>query len=164
MSGRLDFHKVIIGRSEKVTFTDLGIENIPAKTDTGAYCSAIHASNIHLDKTKSVLSFVLLGEHHLFSDKAVKVETTQFGRVKIVNSFGQTEERYEVKLRIKLGPKVFMAPFSLADRSTKIFPILLGRKSLNNRFVVDPAYSAIDKRSFGGHEVMLQVDEEAQES
>ncbi|MBX6334782.1 ATP-dependent zinc protease, partial [Candidatus Saccharibacteria bacterium] len=63
----------------------------------------------------------------------------------VENSFGHREDRYEVKMRVKLGPKVFTARFSLADRSKKIYPILLGRKLLNNRFLIDPAASSLNR-------------------
>lgn len=145
MPSRRDFHKVIIGRSEVLTFTDLQLENIPAKTDTGAYRSAVHAQNIHLDDATGKLSFDLLGGHPVCGAMGAHVETKQFSMATIENSFGHREERYEVKLKVKLGPKIFTARFTLADRSKKIYPILLGRKMLNNRFLVDTAESSLNR-------------------
>jgi hypothetical protein len=68
-----------------------------------------------------------------------------FKVVTIANSFGHEEERFEVKLKVKLGPKVFHAQFTLADRSKKIYPILLGRKLLNHRFLVDSSETSLDR-------------------
>lgn len=143
---RADYHKVVIGRSESMTFVDFeGLEDVPAKTDTGAYRSAVHASNIHLDEKTGILSFDLLGGHPVCGAMRYRVETKEFSKVWVENSFGHREDRYEVKMRVKLGPKVFTARFSLADRSKKIYPILLGRKLLNNRFLIDPAASSLNR-------------------
>lgn len=145
MPGRHDFHKVIIGRSEELSFVDLDAQNVPAKTDTGAYRSAVHAKNIKLDPETGELSFELLGGHPVCKSWSRKVTTKQFSTATIENSFGQRQERYEVKLKVKLGPKVFMARFTLADRGKKIYPILLGRTLLNNRFLVDSAKSSLNR-------------------
>ena len=58
-----DFHKVIIGRAELLHFLDFEIADIPAKTDTGAYRSAIHATNIKLIENGLRLKFDVLGGH-----------------------------------------------------------------------------------------------------
>lgn len=143
---RADFHKVIIGRSEALSFVDLeGLDGVPAKTDTGAYRSAVHAKNIHLDEATGVLSFDLLGGHPVCGAMQHHIETKDFSQVWVENSFGHREDRYEVKMKVKLGPKVFTARFSLADRSKKIYPILLGRKLMNNRFLVDSAASSLNR-------------------
>ena len=144
MASKHDFHKVIIGRSEVLTFIGSGAVNVPAKTDTGAYRSAVHASNIAVDEN-NVLSFDLLGGHPVCGAMAHRVEAEEYKKVWVANSFGEREERFEVKLKVKLGPKVFHARFTLADRSKKIYPILLGRKLLNHRFLVDSAETSLDR-------------------
>jgi len=144
MATKKDFHKVIIGRSEELTFVGIGAHDIPAKADTGAYRSAVHATNISIDED-GFLSFRLLGGHPVCGNLAVSVRTNKYKEVVIANSFGHREKRYEVKLRVKLGPKIFTAAFSLADRSKKIYPILLGRKLLSDRFLVDSAESSLNR-------------------
>ena len=142
---RTDFHKVIVGRAELLHFMEQQIADIPAKVDSGAYRSAIHASDISLSSDGSELSFTLLGKHPVCGSLATEVKTKDFKSVWISNSFGHREERYEVKLKVKLGPKVFFATFSLADRAKKIYPILIGRKLLNNRFLVDTSETSINR-------------------
>jgi len=153
MSKRLDFHKVVVGRSEVLTFFDSEMEKVPAKVDTGAYRSAVHASNIHLDEATGELSFDLLGGHPVCGNMQKTIKTTDFDKAWVSNSFGHREERFEVKLKVKLGPKVFKARFTLANREKKIYPILIGRKLLNNRFLVDSAESSLNrielKRRYG---------------
>lgn len=145
MRKRTDFHKVIVGRAEELTFVEFAMHNIPAKVDTGAYRSAVHATEISIDQSLNVLSFTLLGGHPVCGTMATRVSTDDFKEVTVANSFGHEESRYEVRLRVKLGPKIFWTRFTLADRSKKIYPILLGRKMLNGRFLVDTNETSIDR-------------------
>lgn len=143
MATKHDFHKVVIGRSELLSFVDADAPQVPAKTDTGAYRSAVHATNISV--VDGVLSFDLLGGHPVCGALSKTLHTEDFKQVTVANSFGHEEQRYEVKLKVKLGPKIFHARFTLADRSKKIYPVLLGRKLLNHRFLVDSAETSLDR-------------------
>jgi len=124
---------------------DVAIADVPAKVDTGAYRSAVHASDISLSEDGSTLSFQLLGGHPVCGGLATTITTSEFTKVWVANSFGHREERYEVQMRVKLGPKIFKSRFTLANRAKKIYPILLGRKLLNDRFFVDTSLSALDR-------------------
>ena len=75
-----DFHKIIIGRAETVSFVDFGID-VPAKVDTGDYRSAIHADKISLDKN-GVLHFRILGGHPICKGMAREIETKKYKEVK----------------------------------------------------------------------------------
>lgn len=158
--GRTDFHRVIIGRAELIHFMDFAIADVPAKVDTGAYRSALHVSNIS-ETTDGELSFRILGNHPVCGELAYDYRTREFKTVYVANSFGQREERYEVKLRVKIGPKIFKATFSLADRSKKIYPILIGRKLINDRFLVDTSQTSVNrielKKQYG---IEFPLDEE----
>ena len=144
MASKHDFHKVIIGRSELLTFVGSDAIDVPAKTDTGAYRSSVHANNISVDEN-NILSFDILGGHPVCGAMAHRVVAEEYTMVGVVNSFGTRENRYEVKLKVKLGQKVFHTRFTLADRSKMIYPILLGRKLLNHRFIVDSAESSVNR-------------------
>lgn len=144
MASKHDFHKVIIGRSELIDFITIDALKVPAKTDTGAFRSAVHATNIK-ENEDGTLSFKLLGSHPVCGTIAQKVTVNSFNKVWVANSFGHREERYEVPLKVKLGPKVFLARFTLANRSKKIYPVLLGRKLLNDRFLIDSAKTSLDR-------------------
>lgn len=158
---RTDFHKLVIGRAEMLHFLDYEIVDIPAKVDTGAYRSAIHADSIELSPDNKVLTFRVLGGHPFCGELSKTVTTNEFNKVWVSNSFGHSEERYEVKFRVKLGPKIFKATFSLADRSKKLYPILIGRKMINNRFLVDSNETSINrvelKKQYG---IEFPIDEE----
>lgn len=140
---RAHSYKVVIGRSGLIDFIEPAIQGVPAKTDTGAYRSAVHADQISLSPDGKTLSFRLLGGHPICGVMAKSASTTNFSKVNVSNSFGHEEERYEVKLKVKVGPKIFMASFSLANRKKKVYPILLGRTLLNDRFLIDTAHSSV---------------------
>jgi hypothetical protein len=46
--------KCIIGRRDMIDFPELGLEDIEAKIDTGAYTSAIHCSQIKVVTRKAL--------------------------------------------------------------------------------------------------------------
>ena len=144
--------QIVIGRSECMDISDLALE-VPAKIDTGAFRSSIHARDIEIkeEDSKPVLTCNLLG--HPCSPVLRPFKTGEFSQVTVTNSFGKEEERYLVKLKVKLGPKVFRTPFTLADRSNNLFPILAGRTLLKNRYLVDVSKSNVNrlrlKESFG---------------
>lgn len=152
--------QIIIGRSEKLSFPEF-VLNIPAKIDTGAYRSSIHAKSIKLIKKdgKDALKVELLG--HPTAPVVYEKEFTDFETVSVTNSFGAEETRYEIKLKTKLGPKIFMTSFTLADRSNNLFPILVGRKLLKGRYVVDVTSTSVDrvklKQEYG---IKSAIDEE----
>jgi hypothetical protein len=130
--------KCIIGRRDMIDFPELGLEDIEAKIDTGAYTSAIHCSQIKVVTRKGIkkISFHILGTHQ--SGVGHRVFTTaNFKEKKIRSSFGQVEKRFVIKTKIEMFGKVFRAEFSLSDRTEMRFPVLLGRKLLRNRFMVD---------------------------
>lgn len=132
--------KKTIGRTDKVDLPDLSLENIQAKIDTGAYTSAIHCSGIHLEKDQGgnpLLCYTISGARLGKGMKSKKFSTTEFKRKKIRSSNGEVQERYIIKSRIQLFGKFYKSEFSLSDRSHMKNPILLGRKLLNGRFVVD---------------------------
>jgi len=140
-------YKTIIGRYEFLELRELLSKDVPVKIDTGAYYSAINAKDINIVKKDGVdiLSCIILAGHPSYPYER-KFETGKFEKRSIENSFGHSEYRYVVNLKIKLANKVLVSQFTLADRSTKTFPILIGRKLLNNRFLVDTSLCHIPKQ------------------
>lgn len=123
----------IIGSTEYVEVC--GIKKVPAKIDTGADTSSIWASDIDMKKD-GTLVFSLFNKKSPFYTGEL-LESKDY-MVKIVrSSHGDTQVRYRVKLPIKLGEKNFETTFTLADRSRNNFPILIGRHSLEDKFLVN---------------------------
>lgn len=131
----------VIGSTEFVEVA--GAPNIPAKIDTGADTSAIWASNIDMSED-GVLSFILFApDSPLYSGE--RVTTSDYLVKRIRSSYGDRQIRYRVKLPIKLGGKTFETTFTLANRSKNRFPVLIGRHTIENRFLVDVSKTSIPR-------------------
>lgn len=126
--------KQIIGRKELVSFPELEITNIYAKVDTGAYSNTLHCHDIQLKDGKLFFK-VLDPKHPIFSRKEHCF--SDFTRKKIKNSFGEVEERYMIKTKIKIAGRAIKSIISLTDRGKMRYPVLIGRRLLKNKFVVD---------------------------
>lgn len=133
-------NKLIIGRLEKVSFPDFGFSDIIAKVDTGAYTSSLHCDNIELDG--NTLTFVLV---HTHGEK--KFKTQDFYKKGIRSSNGRIQHRYIIKTKLQLFGKCYKTEFSLTDRSKMKYPVLLGRKVLSGRFIVDVSKKYIEQKS-----------------
>jgi len=130
--------KVTIGRKDKADFPELGLKNIAIKIDTGAYTSAIHCHNIEIKviEGKDVLFFTLLDPSHpQYNNK--EYSSANFVERKIKNSFGTSEKRYVIQTWIKIFRKKYIIELSLSDRGEMKFPILVGRRFLMGKFIVD---------------------------
>lgn len=131
---------IVIGRRERISFPDLNLFNIEAKIDTGAYSTTIHCHDIMLKNIdgKQLLCFKLLDpEHAEYSDKEIRFEHFQLKNFK--NSFGEQEERYVVQTLIKLGKRKIRGTVSLTSRANMRYPVLVGRKLIKHRFIVNVA-------------------------
>lgn len=126
--------KKIIGRAEDILFIDDGDIAVPARIDTGAKTSAIWASDI--TEGKRLLRFTLLGPEHPHYTGHVHT-ARHFWKTAVASSNGNVQVRYVVRLRIKLRKKRIIARFTLADRSTQVYPVLVGRNVLRGKFIVD---------------------------
>lgn len=124
----------ILGRSDRVDLPKLGLYNIQAKVDTGAYTCSLHCSRAEVVNGR--LEFVLLDEEHP-EFTGMKFTFKRFKRREIKNSFGEAEMRYVIKTTIKIFNRIIRAEFSLSDRGNLKFPVLLGRRILRNRFLID---------------------------
>jgi len=128
-------HKTIIGRIDKANFPDLNLNDIAIKIDTGAYTSSIHCKDIQ--EENGVLKCRFLDKQHPNYNKKLFV-FEEYDTVTVRSSNGLAEKRYGIKSSIKLFGKIYKISLSLSDRKEMRFPVLIGRKFLNNKFVVDP--------------------------
>ena len=129
--------KKLIGRFDKADFPDLHLENIAIKIDTGAYTSSIHCENIV--EEEGVLKCTFLDEEHpLYNGRAY--EFTDYDIVFVKSSNGIVQKRYQIQTRILLFGKKFKISLSLSARQEMRFPVLLGRKFITKKFIVDPEF------------------------
>jgi hypothetical protein len=121
----------LIGRREYVDFPLLAISHVEAKIDTGAYTSSIHCKHIEQvhKNGKEMLEFKLIDD----TVHSVEAYTQKF----IKNSFGEKEERFIIKTLIHIGKKKILTTVSLSDRGNMRYPVLIGRRLLKGKFIVD---------------------------
>jgi hypothetical protein len=55
----------------------------------------------------------------------------------IKNSFGEVERRFVITTTVKIFNEEIITEFSLSNRGSLKFPILIGRKILGHRFMID---------------------------
>lgn len=125
--------KTVIGRAEKVRFPELGNCVLHARIDTGAKTSSIWATDITETADGLVVRFASpeyeINEHQtLFK---------HYDKVRVASSMGHQQIRYRVKMPIVIRRRRIMATFTLSDRSTQVYPILMGRSTLTGKFIVD---------------------------
>jgi len=123
-----------LGRSDRVDLPGLGLTDIHAKIDTGAYNCSLHCSRAEIVDGK--LEFVLLDEEHP-EFTGMKFVFKKYEQREIKNSFGEAELRYVIKTTIRIYDYLIRAEFSLSNRGNLKFPVLLGRKILRDRFMID---------------------------
>lgn len=128
----------IIGGVERLYIED---DKTPfhARIDTGAEISSIDAVNItpfERDGEKWV-SFEIVNRA---SGKRVKLEKP-LKRKTVIKRTSQREQRYVVKLKVRMGKNSITAEFSLNDRSKFDYQVLIGRNIINGRYLVDTSIS-----------------------
>ncbi|HSX32433.1 MAG TPA: RimK/LysX family protein [Candidatus Saccharimonadales bacterium] len=137
-------HKTTIGRNVLITVSNTAL---PAKVDTGADSSSLWASDI--TEANGTLSFVLCAPgSSLYTGE--RITASDYSKVELSSSNGARSTRYVVNVPASVNnitlPKV---RFTLADRSTMMYPALLGRKTLTGTFIVD-----VDQEIVGLHAKM----------
>lgn len=126
-----------LGRSDLLDLPDLGIEKVPVKIDTGAYTSCIHCISAEV-KQEALQVVISLEDHdHHFEKRSFLFEN--YSKRVIKNSSGVSEERFIIHTTVIIFGKAYAAEFSLNPRGNMRFPVLLGRRLLRNRFVIDIA-------------------------
>lgn len=132
--------KTTIGRTDKADFPELHLQDIDIKIDSGAYTSSIHCSNIEEIQVngENLIRFTLLDpEHDFYNNK--EFSTKNYSCKMVKSSNGISVERFLVQTEIVIFNKTFPIHLTLSERKDMTFPVLLGRKFLNKKFVIDTA-------------------------
>lgn len=124
--------KRIIGRTDQVDFPELEQFSIAVKIDTGAYTSSIHCS-----EAKEIDDLL----HCQFIDSTTGgkkiIRFRNFDIAAVKSSNGVIEFRYSIRSKIVLFNTSYPITLTLTSREDMRFPVLLGRKFLNGKFLVD---------------------------
>ncbi|MEQ9405983.1 MAG: RimK/LysX family protein [Cyclobacteriaceae bacterium] len=129
---------ITIGRKDHIDLPKLDLYEIEAKVDTGAYGSALHCHQIEtiIENGEEVLTFKVLDpDHPEYADKIFSFR--DFNDKMVKNSGGEKEHRYTIKTDVIIFGKKRRVEFSLTDRKEMKYPVLLGRKFLRKKFLVD---------------------------
>lgn len=120
--------KTIYGYVEKVTLVEKNM-TLPAKLDTGAKSSSLHAINIHKVKIKEK-SYVRFSVPYQGGETVFLCE--YFGKVSIKPRAQEIEhiKRPVVWMNIKLGGQERKIRVNLTNRANFMYPLLLGRQAI----------------------------------
>lgn len=128
--------KILIGRTDIVDFPKLELFDIDIKVDSGAYTSSFHCHSIQEENNELKCQF-LDPKHEKYHEKYFTFPN--FTQKKVKSSNGITENRYLIKTEILIFNEIYSIELSLTERGSMKFPVLLGRKFLSKKFMVDTA-------------------------
>ena len=121
--------KLLIGRLERANLPNFGLYDQVVKIDSGAYSSSIHIFSVKEIGNQLEVQFKE-------TDKT-KILFDSWKMKNVKSSNGIADRRYTILGRIVLGDIEYQTPFTLTDRSGMRYPILIGRKLLNKKFIID---------------------------
>lgn len=127
----------IVEAIEEVSISELKLNDVEARVDTGALASTIHANKMKfIDRdNKTYVQFEFCHEEACSKEKYEK-EVLAFASVKSSN--GKSSKRPIISLEVEIKGKKIKAHFTLYNRSKMTYPILIGRDLLSGIFYVNP--------------------------
>ena len=128
--------KTRIGAVEEVTIPEWGLRRIRAKIDTGAFTSSLDVGDVHVlpsEPNRPRYAEILLRDGT--RERTVRVPVTRFRRVR--NPSGGVTNRPIVELVISLAGRRFRTSVNLHRRDGMNYRMIIGRRALLGRFVVD---------------------------
>lgn len=144
--------KITIGATDYLTLPDFGIDEIACKIDTGAYTSTLHCSKVRLVEKddETILCFKLFDPKFGISTRK-EFRYKEYKERKVRSSNGTLEYRYSIYTTVVIFGKKIKTEFTLSFREKMKFPILLGRRFLKNRFIVD-----VTKKDLSHNQIKLK--------
>ena len=134
--------RLVIGRREWLALPELGVACISAKVDTGAYTSSLHAEDVEWFTRRGAdwVRFVTFDYHA----KVIRCEAPVLMEKGVKSSTGRKRKRFFIETPVRTaGALEWRLRLSLADRSVMKCPMLIGRRALAGRFLVDPQASHV---------------------
>ena len=124
----------VVGWIEPVTLGTEGLA-VPAKLDTGADTSSLHASDITWIRRNDVdwVAFGVVGSNN----RTVRLERKVERVTRVKKAAGGVQDRPVVLLGVCLGDTYQVTEVNLTDRTGFKLPFLVGRSFLAERFAVD---------------------------
>jgi len=137
--------RATIGWREWAALPDLNLPAIKAKIDTGARTSALHAFLIE-PYTRDGVDMLRFLIHPIQLNQKLEVEchAPVYDFREVTDSGGHREMRYVIQSKVVIGDITLPIEMTLTNRDTMRFRMLLGRRAMENRFVVDPGASYVN--------------------
>ena len=126
--------KTLIGRTDIVDFPILELFDIDIKVDSGANTSSFHCHSIE-EENKVLKCQFLDPKHEKYHEKYFIFD--EFTQKMVKSSNGIAENRYLIKTEILIFNEMHPIELTLTERGSMKFPVLLGRKFLSKKFMVD---------------------------
>ncbi len=138
--------KALIGTTDFIDLPEFDLINAACKIDTGAQTSTLNCSDVHLHEHngQEVLSIKLYAPKFGITTQK-QYSFSEFRQRKVRSSNGLMEIRYSIKTPVVIFNKTVNTEFTLSFRDKMKFPILLGKRFLKNRFVVDVALKNLNQ-------------------
>ena len=118
----------ILGSIAKISLPIIGDESFLAKVDTGADSSSIHCDDFYVKD--EVLYCKILALKKILKFK-------NFYKKFVKSSNGEGSERYKVTLRVIVDGCEVVGKFTLNNRESMNYPVLIGKNILKKGFIVD---------------------------
>jgi hypothetical protein len=133
---------ITVGWREWILLPGLGLPKIKAKIDTGARTSCLHAFSVE-PFLKDEKEWVRFGIHPHQDDCETEVycEAEVFDKRMVTDSGGHKEQRYVITTELAIADQRWPIEITLTNRDTMLFRMLLGRTSMENKIIVNPAKS-----------------------
>ena len=135
--------KRVVGWKENAALPDLNVKNVIAKIDTGANLASIDAADIKIvtrDEVKFV-KFKVMKRNNTVRKTSAPLE----GYKRIKSSNGDVEKRPYIKTTLLMDGISKKIELTLTDRGPMDYTMLIGRKALGKRWVVNPSISFLTK-------------------
>jgi hypothetical protein len=136
--------KQVIGSKELISIIDLELFDLDAKVDTGADSNALHCDQIEIDENNMV-HFTLLDEVHS-AYHGRHIERPLYKIKKVRSSNGELQLRPSIKVEVEFFGKKYKSIISLTSRTDMKYPMLIGRRFLSGRFLVDVSQEYLSKK------------------
>jgi hypothetical protein len=135
--------KRVVGWKEHAALPDLKVKDVIAKMDTGANLASIDASEIKYSTKGGVkhVNFKIMKRNNTVR----KTSAALAGFKRIKSSNGDVERRPYIKTTLLVDGISKKIELTLTDRGPMDYTMLIGRKALGRRWVVNPSVSFLTK-------------------
>lgn len=143
MSRRSSLPPLEVGWREWVLMTGMGCDvPVKAKIDTGAATSALHAPLLQIfERDGDPWATFTLRPHQRVSRDSMRVEAPIVDERRVRSSNGVSEVRPVIETWITISDRSWPVQFTLTRRDSMGFRMLLGRRALRDRALVDVSRS-----------------------